>query len=120
MGQKVSNRMKDLNHKISRKLVNKFDLIAFEKLKLRELRVKTVSTNTNVLSLNRKLGFRQTQVEPGARIIGGQAVDLVHFLLEAKEWPKIRQKFVPLAQLAEKQIREWEQAELEKKMERKS
>lgn len=32
MGQKVSNQMKDLNHKLSRKLVNKFDLIAFEKL----------------------------------------------------------------------------------------
>jgi RimJ/RimL family protein N-acetyltransferase len=95
--------------------------IAFEKLQLRELRVKTVSTNTNVLSLNRKLGFRQTQVEPGARIIGGQAVDLVHFLLEAKDWPTIREKFVPLARLAEKQIREWEQNELEKKkMERKS
>ena len=32
MGNRISNRMKDLNHKLSRKLVNKFDLIAFEKL----------------------------------------------------------------------------------------
>ncbi len=39
--------------------------IAFEKLGLRELRVKTVSTNRSVLSLNRKFGFRQTRVEPG-------------------------------------------------------
>ena len=89
--------------------------IAFEKLTLRELRVKTVSTNTNVLSLNRKLGFQQTKVEAGERIIGGKPVDLVHFLLEAKEWPRIREKFVPLARLAEKQIWEWEQAELQKK-----
>src|SRR5437867_3053795 len=86
--------------------------IAFEKLQLRELRVKTVSTNTNVLSLNRKLGFRQTQVESGARIIGGQAVDRVNFLLEAKDWPKLREKFIPLARLAEKQIADWQQAQL--------
>ncbi|MEG7978454.1 MAG: transposase [Mollicutes bacterium UO1] len=32
IGKRVSNRMKDLNHKLSRKLVNKFDLITFEKL----------------------------------------------------------------------------------------
>ncbi|MCE8163867.1 MAG: transposase [Candidatus Moeniiplasma glomeromycotorum] len=32
MGNRVSNRMRDRNHKISRKLVNEFDLIAFEKL----------------------------------------------------------------------------------------
>jgi RimJ/RimL family protein N-acetyltransferase len=88
--------------------------IAFEKLRLRELRVKTVSTNTNVLSLNRKLGFTQTKVEPGERIIGGKPVDLVHFLLEAKDWPKTREKFVPLARLAERQITEWEEAELHK------
>jgi RimJ/RimL family protein N-acetyltransferase len=88
--------------------------IAFEKLRLRELRVKTVSTNTNVLSLNRKLGFTQTKVEAGERIIGGKPVDLVHFLLESKDWPKIREKFVPLARLAERQIGEWQQAELQK------
>ncbi len=92
--------------------------IAFDKLRLRELRVKTVSTNTNVLSLNRKLGFRQTGVEPAARIIGGASVDLVHFLLEAKDWPKIREKFVPLARLAEQQIREWEQAQIKKALKR--
>ncbi|CAJ0899535.1 13315_t:CDS:2 [Entrophospora sp. SA101] len=37
MGQKISNRMKDLNHKLSRKIVNKFDLIAFEKLNPSEM-----------------------------------------------------------------------------------
>src|SRR5438105_3449959 len=33
--------------------------IAFARLKLQRLRVKTVSTNRNVLSLNRKFGFRE-------------------------------------------------------------
>ena len=85
--------------------------IAFERLGLRELRVKTVSTNRTVLSLNRKFGFRQTRVEPAAQLIGGQPVDQVHFLLEAKEWPKIREGLLPLARLAEKQVREWEPAQ---------
>ena len=85
-----------------------------EVLGLRELRVKTVSTNRSVLSLNRKFGFRQTRVEPAAQVIGGQAVDLVHFVLEAKDWPKIREGLLPLARLAETQVQEWEQAHLQK------
>jgi RimJ/RimL family protein N-acetyltransferase len=89
--------------------------IAFGNLGLRELRAKTVSTNRVVLSLNRKFGFRQTGVETAAQIISGQAVDLVTFLLEAKDWPKIREGLLPLAGLAEKQVREWEQAHQEAK-----
>jgi RimJ/RimL family protein N-acetyltransferase len=85
--------------------------IAFGALGLRELRVKTVSTNRPVLSLNRKFGFRQTRIEPAAQVIGGQAVDLVHFLLDIKDWPGIREKLLPLARLAEAQVRDWEQAE---------
>ena len=85
--------------------------IAFGKLELRELRVRTVSTNHSVLSLNRKFGFRQTRVEPAAQVIGGQPVDLVNFVLEAKDWPKVREGLLPLARLAEKQVREWEQAQ---------
>ena len=85
--------------------------IAFGKLGLRELRVKTVSTNRSVLSLNRKFGFRQTRVEPASQTIGGQTVDQVHFLLEAKDWPQIREGLLPLARLAEGQVQEWEQAQ---------
>ncbi len=88
--------------------------IAFEKLGLRELRAKTVSTNRSVLSLNRKFGFRQTLVEPAAQVIGGQPVDLVNFLLEAKDWPNIREGLLPLARLAETQVQEWEQAHLQR------
>ena len=85
--------------------------IAFERLVLRELRVKTVATNRTVLSLNRKFGFRQTRIEPGAQLIGGQLVDQVHFVLGAEEWRKRREGLVALARLAEKQVREWEQAQ---------
>jgi RimJ/RimL family protein N-acetyltransferase len=84
--------------------------IAFERLELHQLRVKTVSSNQSVLSLNRKLGFRQTGVEPAARVIGGQAVELVRFVLDAKDWLKARERILPLATLAERQVREWEQA----------
>jgi RimJ/RimL family protein N-acetyltransferase len=82
---------------------------AFDKLRLSELRVRTVATNQNVLSLNRKFGFRQTLVEPGAQIIAGKPVDMVHFLLPAADWPKVREKLLPLARLAEKQVLQWAQ-----------
>jgi len=86
---------------------------AFGHLKLKELRVKTVSSNRNVLSLNLKLGFRQTRVESAAQIIGGQPVDMVHFLLQADEWPPRRAKLLPLAALAERQVNEWETLQLQ-------
>ena len=85
--------------------------IAFERLGLHELRARTVSTNHSVLSLNRKFGFRQTGVQPGAQMIGGQAVDLVSFVLEARDWPRIREGLLPLAGLAQRQVQEWEQGQ---------
>ena len=85
--------------------------IAFNTLRLMEVRVTTVSTNRSVLSLNRKFGFRQTAIIPAGQVIGGKTVDLVHFLLDAKDWLKIREGVLPLARLAEKQVREWEQTQ---------
>ena len=87
-----------------------FDL-AFNHLRLTELRVSTVSTNRPVLSLNRKFGFRQTRIEPAALVIGGQPADLVHFLLDAGDWPRVRESVLPLARLAEKQVLDWEQTQ---------
>jgi RimJ/RimL family protein N-acetyltransferase len=84
---------------------------AFEILALDELRVSTVSTNQLVLSLNKKFGFRQTGITPNAQVIDGKPVDLVHFLLDAKDWPKVREKLLLLAKLAETQVREWEQTQ---------
>jgi len=86
-----------------------FDL-AFGALKLTEIHVTTVSTNQPVLSLNKKFGFRQTSIEKGAQIIGGQPVDLVHFLMGSADWTKPRERLLPLARLAETQVRDWEKA----------
>jgi RimJ/RimL family protein N-acetyltransferase len=86
-----------------------FDL-AFGELGMNELRVKTVSTNQPVLSLNKKFGFRQTQIEPGAQVIAGKAIDMVHFVITAAEWKTSRIKLEPLARYAETQISDWEEA----------
>jgi len=87
-----------------------FDL-AFDTLRLSELRVTTVSSNQLVLSLNRKFGFRQTGITPAGQIIGGKPADLVHFLLSSGDWPKVRERLVPMARLAEKQVCAWEQTQ---------
>lgn len=84
-----------------------FDL-AFGFLKLTEIRVTTVSTNLPVLSLNKKFGFRQIGVEKDSQIIGGQSVDLVRFVMTPPDWAKPRERLLPLARLAEQQIRDWE------------
>jgi RimJ/RimL family protein N-acetyltransferase len=87
-----------------------FDL-AFGTLGLTELRASTVSTNQSVLSLNRKFGFREVRVEKAAQTIGGEPVDLIHFLLAAKDWPGVRQKLKPFAELAAGHISEWEKTQ---------
>jgi RimJ/RimL family protein N-acetyltransferase len=83
--------------------------IAFHQLKLSELVGTTVATNQLVLSLNRKFGWRQTRIEPAAQLIGGQAVDLIYFVLTPAAWDEAQTRLTPLAQLAEKQIRVWEE-----------
>jgi RimJ/RimL family protein N-acetyltransferase len=84
-----------------------FDL-AFGDLHLKEVRVTTVSTNQSVLSLNRRFGFREVGIERGGTVIGGRPVDLVRFQMKAGEWPKPRERMLPLARLAEVQVRDWE------------
>jgi RimJ/RimL family protein N-acetyltransferase len=84
---------------------------AFGPLKLRELRAKTVSSNQSVLSLNHKFGFRQLHVEPNSQVIDGKPVDQIHFALSAEDWAARREKLLPLAKLAERQVMEWEKAQ---------
>ena len=88
-----------------------FDL-AFGGLRLKEVHVTTVSTNQPVLSLNRRFGFSEAGVNRGGAVIGGKPVDLVRFLLKAEEWPKPREKLLPLARLAEVQVRDWERVQV--------
>ena len=83
--------------------------IAFHILKLKELRARTVSTNQPVLSLNLKMGFREVKVERGEQNIGGQPVDMVHFLLTPEAWAGVAPRFDAAGKVAEHQIRQWEQ-----------
>lgn len=83
---------------------------AFGTLLLHEVHGSTVATNQSVLSVNRKFGFRQTGITPAAQVIGGKAVDLVNFSMLADEWPKARERLMPLARVAEAQVLEWERA----------
>jgi len=86
-----------------------FDL-AFGEMGLKELRGTSVSSNEKVHSYVKKFGFRQTRVEPGARVIAGQPVDIVHFTMTAEEWTKSRAGVLPIARYAEKQILTWEKS----------
>lgn len=85
--------------------------IAFNQLQLSELVGSTVATNQSVLSLNRKLGWRQTRIEPAAQIINGQPADFIHFVLTPAAWAEARERLHPLAQLAEKHLRDWDAAQ---------
>jgi RimJ/RimL family protein N-acetyltransferase len=84
-----------------------FDL-AFGSMDLTELRTSSVSTNRSLHSYIQKMGFRQARVETAAQTIGGQPVDLLHFAMTDSDWFNRRERFVPMAELAMTQIREWE------------
>jgi len=85
--------------------------VGFGQLGLKEIRVKTVSTNVHVLSLNRKFGMRETGVVKADQIIGGQHVDQHTFILLPEDWSKARERLLPLARVAEPQIQEYARAQ---------
>ncbi|MGA9779602.1 MAG: GNAT family N-acetyltransferase [Limisphaerales bacterium] len=85
--------------------------LAFGNMALRELRALVVATNTEVLSLHRKSGFIEVGRVAAAQVINGKAVDMVEFVFTADEWKKRRDRALPLAQIAGKQILEWEQTQ---------
>jgi RimJ/RimL family protein N-acetyltransferase len=89
-----------------------FDL-AFGQMGLTKLRATSVASNRKLHSYIRRLGFRQVKVEHAGRVIGGQAIDMVHFIQTAEDWFRVREQIIPLARLAETQVREWEQAHLQ-------
>ena len=89
--------------------------LAFEKLGLRELRASCVSTNTPVRSLHKKSGFKETGVARAAQIIGGKPVDLIQFLLPVEDWAVVRERMVPLAQVAGSRVLDWEKTQLGKR-----
>lgn len=86
-----------------------FDL-AFERLGLRELLARCVSTNLGVHSLLKKYGFRQTEIKSAEATIGGQPVDMLHFILSSEDWVRRRGYFLPLARFVEQRINVWRNA----------
>jgi RimJ/RimL family protein N-acetyltransferase len=88
--------------------------LAFGRLGLSELRSTTLSTNFAVQSLHRKSGFKQVGIIRAAQNIGGRPVDLVEYLLTAEDWFKVRDRLLPLANLAGTQVLEWEKTQLGK------
>jgi len=85
---------------------------AFRQLGLDQLRATTIVSNRAMISLNRKVGFEQFRVQPRGRIINGQPVDIVHCVLRAETWFRSREVLLPLAVVAERLVREWEQEQL--------
>ena len=91
-----------------------FDL-AFKEMGLTELRGTSVSTNEKVHSYVRKFGFRQTRIEAGGRVIGGQPADIVHFAMTAAEWSQNRAGVLAIARYAERQIQAWDREQIAKR-----
>jgi len=85
--------------------------IAFDQLRLKLLHNSTVASNAPVQSLSRRFGFEEVGLEKSARIIGGEAVDMVHFTLTAEKWARTRPKLVAMAQVAGELVQQWEQAQ---------
>jgi hypothetical protein len=66
-----------------------------------------VSTNIPLHSLHRKCGFKRIKVLYSAQHIGGKPVDLIQYVLTNEDWPKIRDRLLPLAQLAGREVLDW-------------
>ena len=58
--------------------------------------------------------MKETHVEHDSQVIGGKSVDQIHFILEPDAWAKARERLAPLARLAEKQVQDWEKAQIKK------
>jgi RimJ/RimL family protein N-acetyltransferase len=89
--------------------------LAFGSMGLRELRARIVATNMSVQSLHRKSGFKEVGRVAAAQIINGKPVDMVQFVITAEAWRKRRDRDLPLAHFAGKQVLEWEKTQLGKR-----
>lgn len=89
--------------------------LAFGSMGLNELRSLIVATNTEVLSLHRKSGFKEVGRVAAAQKINGKPVDMVEFVFTAEEWRKRCDRELSLAHFAGKQVLEWEKTQLGKR-----
>ena len=86
--------------------------LAFGTMGLTELTSACVSSNRPVRSIHLKTGFKQVGIKRDAQIIDGQSVDLLEFLIKTEDWPGARESLLPLARMAESQVKAWEKTEL--------
>jgi len=89
--------------------------LAFGNMGLHELRSWVVAANMEVLSIHRKSGFKEVGRVAAARVIDGKPADMVEFRFTAEEWVKRRDRVLPLAHIAGKQVLEWEKTQLDKR-----
>lgn len=87
--------------------------LSYQQLGLRELLATSVAGNRPIQSLFRKFGFTLLSSKHSERLIGGNAVDLLHFVQSSQHWSRVRQELIPKAQLAESRIAQWERAFVE-------
>lgn len=84
------------------------DLI-YGQMGMTQVRATAVADSRNVHSLFRKAGFRQVGVEHAGLVIGGEAIDMVHFVQNAEDWWRVRERGNAPARRAELMIGSWEQ-----------
>ncbi len=83
--------------------------LAFDQLGLSAVRARTVATNLAVLSIHRKLGFKQVGLQSSAQVIGGHSVDMVLSVLYKADGLQARERLQLPARVAERRLRAWEQ-----------
>jgi RimJ/RimL family protein N-acetyltransferase len=88
--------------------------LAYTQMGLTQLRATVVASNRHVHSYIRRFGFRQVKIERAGRVIGGKAVDMVHFVQTVEDWLRVREQIRPLARLASTQVAEWEKMQFGK------
>jgi RimJ/RimL family protein N-acetyltransferase len=79
--------------------------LAFAHFGLAELRGEVVSSNSKVLSFHRRFGCEEVGIARQSRIIQGQHVDMVKFVMSRVQWPTAYRKLHALAELAGRSIR---------------
>lgn len=66
--------------------------ICFERLGLETVRALIVSSNQEVVSFHRRIGYEYVGTHPDSRTIGGHSVSMTEFRATRSTWPRIRER----------------------------
>jgi len=86
--------------------------LCYGQMGITQLRAVTVAGNSAVHSFLRKGRFKRVEVEQANRIIGGHAINLLHYDQTAEDWRRARERGVIAAQRGESVILQWEQSHI--------